>query len=102
MPTLDEMVVEFVRGVGDMTFRDNVIMSVRFLRDVYSEGRAKAEDIVGDLKEICAEVLRLKFPDWTEEQILSEADSVARQWFRIIGVEAMAKRLRVKYTGFPF
>lgn len=102
MAGLADMVVEFLSGISDMAVRDNVLLSVLFLRDVYADGRGKAEDILNDLREICSFVLREKHKDWSEEQIAEEADAKAREFFRVLGVEAFSKRLRAKYASLPY
>jgi len=62
-------------------------------------GKAGAEQVLGDLKEVCRMVLAEKYPDWDEARIREEADAKAREFLRYIGVETIADRMRAKYRG---
>ena len=99
MSVLSAKVLEFLSDVKDTTLRDGALMSIMFLRDVYRDGKADAEQILGDLKEVCRMVLAEKYPDWDEAMIREEADAKAREFLRYIGVETMADRIRAKYRG---
>jgi len=99
MPSLNEKVLEFLSGVRDITLRDGALQTIMFLRDVYRDGKADAEQVLVDLKEVCRMVLFEKYPDWDEAMIREEADAKAREFLRYIGVETMADRMRAKYRG---
>ena len=99
MPSLNWLVLEFLRDVKDIALRDGALQTIMFLRDVYRDGKADAEQILGDLKEVCMTVLVEKYPDWDEARIREEADAKAREFLRYIGVETMAGRMRAKYRG---
>ena len=99
MPSLNWLVLEFLRDVKDIALRDGALQTIMFLRDVYRDGKADAEQILGDLKEVCRMVLVETHPDWDEAMIREEADAKAREFLRYIGVETMADRMRVKYRG---
>ena len=99
MPSLDEKVVEFLRDVKDTKLRDNALITIRLFRDVYRDGKANAEQILKDLKEVCMTVLAEKHPDLDEAMIREEADAKAREFFRHIGIETMAERMWNKYRG---
>jgi hypothetical protein len=99
MAGLTEKVLEFLSGVTDVNLRDGVLQSVMFLRDVYRDGKADAEQVLGDLKEICETVLTATHPDWDAAEIREETDNKAREFLRYIGVEVMADRMRAKYRS---
>jgi hypothetical protein len=99
MAGLVEKVLEFLKDVTDATLRDGALQSITFLRDVYRDGKVDAEQVLGDLKEICHTVLTATHPDWDETQIREEAENKAREFLRYIGVETMADRMRAKYRS---
>jgi len=99
MAGLVEKILEFLKDVKEIELRDGALQSITFLRDVYRDGKANAEQILGDLKEICETVLSAKHPDWDEANIREAADAQAREFLRYIGVEVMAERMRAKYRG---
>jgi hypothetical protein len=99
MAGLVDKVLEFLKDVPDMSLRDGALQSITFLRDVYRDNKASAEQVLADLKEICHAVLLAVHPDWDEARIREEADSKAREFLRYIGVETLADRMRAKYRS---
>jgi hypothetical protein len=99
MAGLVEKVLEFLKDVSDVNLRDGVLQSITFLRDVYRDNKADAEQILADLKEICHAVLSAMHPDWDEAMIREEAENKAREFLRYIGVETLADRMRAKYRS---
>jgi hypothetical protein len=99
MAGLVDKVLEFLKDVTDVSLREGAMQSILFLRDVYRDGKADAEQILADLKEICQTVLTEMHPDWDEAMIREEADNKAREFLRYIGVEVMADRMLAKYRS---
>jgi hypothetical protein len=96
--SLMQKVQALISGIDDVRVRMEVASTIRFLADLYSNGRAGEDEIRKDLLEICTDVLRLSNPDLLDEEIAERAKILADEIFQSMRLDRLVQRTIYRYS----
>lgn len=88
-----------IAGIEDTHIRVDVATSIKYLFELYADGRAREQDILDDLRELLASVLSETKPEATPDEIMKLSSVLAEEFIRTFKVEGSARRLMSKYRG---
>ena len=96
------VIMDLLSGIDDPGVRMEVTNSLYFLKNVFSTGKVPEDQIRDDIYDIVVDVLRLKMPMATEEEIDRTAKEYVEKIMQAIRLETLSTRLlqrrRISFT----
>jgi hypothetical protein len=94
--TLWTKVNALIAGIGDPRVRIDVASTINYLYNLFSHGAISEDQLLVDLKEICATVIELANPLLPRDEVLRRAEAVAEDLVKTMKVESVHYRVRMR------
>jgi len=86
-------ILNLIGPILDPTIRMNIASTIHFLFGMYCDGKASDEEIRGDLREICMDVLTVIYPEWDIEELRKRADILVDEFMSAFRLESVVRRM---------
>jgi hypothetical protein len=87
-----ELLMKLMEGITDAGVRTDIITAFSYMVEAYRLGRIDDDRLKRDLRELCLDVLAVKYPTRDIEELRGEAEAWAEKLYR--AVKALTVRER--------
>jgi hypothetical protein len=91
-----ELLLKLMEGITDASVRADIVTAFSYMVEAYRIGRIDDERLRRDLRELCLDVLSVKYPTKDVEELRSEAEEWAEKLYRVIKVMAVRERTFIR------
>jgi hypothetical protein len=94
--TLWTKVNALIAGISDPKVRIDIASTINHLKNLFSHGAISEDQLMGDLKEICATVIEMANPLLPREEVMKRAEAVVEDLVKAMKVESIHYRVRLR------
>jgi len=87
-----ELVLKLLEGIRDAGTRADITATLTYLMELYRIGRISDEKLLGELRELCLDVLMEKYPLKDIEELRAEAEECAESFYRAMRLQTIRSR----------
>jgi hypothetical protein len=84
--------MKLMEGITDASVRADIITAFSYMVEAYRMGRIDDDRLKRDLRELCLDVLAVKYPTRDIEELRGEAEAWAEKLYRVIKVMVVRER----------
>jgi hypothetical protein len=94
--TYHELLLKLMEGITDASIRADIVTAFSYMVEAYRLGRIDDDRLRRDLKELCLDVLAVKYPTKDVEELRREAEAWAEKLYRVIKAMAVRERTFIR------
>jgi len=94
---LQVKILSLISGIDDPAVRMDISATVNYLLQVYTSGRVKEDEVRDSLYEVFVDVLRVKSPELTDEEIKKKARELVEEFIASFRLESMTRRTYARF-----
>ena len=94
--TYHELLMKLMDGITDASVRADIVTAFSYMVEAYRLGRIDDDRLKRDLRELCLDVLAVKYPAKDVEELRSEAEEWAGKLYRVIKAMAVRERTFIR------
>jgi hypothetical protein len=87
-----ELLLKLMDGITDASVRADIITAFSYMVEAYRLGRIDDDRLKRDLKELCLDVLAVKYPTKDVEELRGEAEAWAEKLYRVVKALTVRER----------
>jgi len=87
------LVNDLLAGMGDLRTKLDVAATINFLYNMYRIGRIDRETLRGELEEIVSTILRLRYPNMSDEEMQARMESIVGSFMNYIILSSINRRM---------
>jgi hypothetical protein len=91
-----ELLLKLMEGITDASVRADIVTAFSYMVEAYRIGRIDDERLRRDLRELCLDVLSVKYPTKDVEELRGEAEEWAGKLYRVIKAMAVRERTFIR------
>lgn len=95
--SLQAKILTLLAGVNDPTLRLDVATTINYLLNVYISGNADEKEIYTSIYEVCKDVLTVKHPDLTSEEIEKIAKDFTNDFIALFRIQRVTRRSIIRF-----
>jgi len=95
---MQELVLKLIEGITDVSIRTSIITALSAMVEAYRLGRVSEDELKRDLVLFCVDVLSVKHPLKSVDELRAEAEQWAEQLFKAIKAKVMRDRYLAKLS----
>jgi hypothetical protein len=94
--TYHELLMKLMDGITDASVRADIITAFSYMVEAYRLGRIDDDRLKRDLKELCLDVLAVKYPTKDVEELRGEAEAWAEKLYRAVKALTVRERTFIR------
>jgi len=87
------LVNDLLAGMVDLRTKLDVAATINFLYNMYRIGRIDRETLRGELEEIVSTILRLRYPNMSDEEMQARMESIVGSFMNYIILSSINRRM---------
>jgi hypothetical protein len=91
-----ELIIKLMEGITDAGVRADIVTAFSYIVEAYRSGRIDDDRLRRDLRELCLDVLAVKYPTRSVEELRGEAEEWAEKLYRVIKVMVVRERTFIR------
>jgi len=91
-----ELLIKLMEGIADASVRADIVTAFSYMVEAYRSGRIDDDRLRRDLKELCLDVLAVKYPIKDVEELRGEAEAWAEKLYRVVKALTVRERTFIR------
>jgi len=95
--SLQVKILNLISGMVDPTVRIGISSTINYLFQIFTSGTVREDDIRDSLYEVFIDVLKVKSPELTDEEVKKKARGMVEEFILAFRLESTARRTYARY-----